>query len=62
MASNLFLTGPKRCGKSTLIRSCVKPYLERVGGFFVQRVMNGANCLAFRLLELSPQAEYEWAF
>jgi len=59
MSSNLFLTGPRRCGKSTMIRACVKPHLAITGGFFVQRIMSEGKCHGFRLLELSARTAYE---
>jgi hypothetical protein len=38
MTSNLFLTGRIKCGKSTLIKQEITPYLDDVGGYFVQRL------------------------
>jgi hypothetical protein len=34
MTSNLFLTGRIKCGKSTLIKQEITPYLDDVGGVF----------------------------
>jgi hypothetical protein len=38
MIRNLFLTGRIKCGKSTLIKQEITPFLDDIGGYYVQRV------------------------
>lgn len=59
MPHNFFLTGPKRCGKSTLLQKYVGPYRKLWGGYFVQRVVSGdGGSFAFRLVDLASQEDY----
>lgn len=39
MSKHLFLEGPVRAGKSTLLRQCLAPYRNLLGGFSVQRLL-----------------------
>jgi nucleoside-triphosphatase len=58
MTSNLFLTGRIKCGKSTLIKQEITPYLDDVGGYFVQRLFcSGENC-GFKMLEIANREDY----
>lgn len=42
---HLFLEGPVKTGKSTLIRRCIAPYMNRIGGFSSQRLwLKGKPC------------------
>lgn len=53
MALNLFFEGPVRSGKSTIIRRALLPYLENLGGFVVQRLLDENNApVAYRLIGL----------
>ncbi|MDY6827095.1 MAG: nucleoside-triphosphatase [Bacillota bacterium] len=58
MVKNLFLLGKIGTGKSTLIRNSLLPCLDQTGGFFVQRVLIGGVCVAFRLLPVTNAEEY----
>lgn len=58
MTKNLFLQGDIGCGKSTLIRQNLLPFLSRVGGFFVQRILIGEQTVAFRLLPVGKANLY----
>ncbi|MGI6258116.1 MAG: hypothetical protein ACOYJU_08610, partial [Anaerovoracaceae bacterium] len=50
MAQHLFLEGPIRAGKSTFLRHLLRPYMDRVGGFTSQRLLDGqGNTKAFRI-------------
>lgn len=53
MAPNLFFEGPVRSGKSTIIRSALLPYLDNLGGFVVQRLLDESKSpVAYRLIGL----------
>lgn len=58
MAKNLFLLGKIGTGKSTLIRNTLLPFIDRAGGFFVQRVLISGTCAAFRLLPVTGAEDY----
>jgi nucleoside-triphosphatase THEP1 len=58
LVKNLFLLGKIGTGKSSLIRENLLPYLELVGGFFVQRIFMGGSSVAFRLLPVTTAGEY----
>ena len=45
----LFLTGPPKTGKSTMLLSQLMPYRESLGGFYVQRHLKMGGCVAFML-------------
>lgn len=50
MVQHLFLEGPIRAGKSTFLRHLLRPYMDRVGGFSSQRLLdNQGNTKAFRI-------------
>ncbi len=50
MYRHLFLEGPIREGKSTLLRKVLKPYMRHVGGFASQRlVLPDGTTRAFRI-------------
>jgi len=56
---NLFVTGTKRVGKSTLLKECLYPYLNITGGYYIQRVNDeDSTTLAFRILDVSSQPYY----
>ncbi len=55
---HLFLQGPIGSGKSTLIREAIMPYLPRVGGFYVQRLLLDDSCRAFSLNPVTIPKEY----
>lgn len=46
---HLFLEGPVRTGKSTLIRQCIAPYIRQIGGFSCQRLWQDARPCGYRL-------------
>lgn len=59
MSKNLFLFGNIGAGKSTLIRECLLPYLNAVGGFYVQRIFCGNELIAFSLKPIADESSYE---
>lgn len=47
---HLFLEGPVRSGKSTLIRECLTPYRDEIGGFCCVRLIDDAgDIVGYRL-------------
>ncbi|HHY40021.1 MAG TPA: hypothetical protein GX502_02090 [Syntrophaceticus sp.] len=58
MKNNLFLTGRKMCGKSTLIKREIEPYLDAVGGYFVQRLFCSGEKVGFKMIELQDKESY----
>lgn len=53
MTPKLFFEGPVRSGKSTIIRHALLPYLDNLGGFVVQRLLDDAGVpVAYRLIGL----------
>jgi len=59
VSKNLFLFGNIGAGKSTLIRECLLPYLNEVGGFYVQRIFCGNELIAFSLKPITDESSYE---
>jgi Predicted nucleotide kinase len=51
MPANVFLTGPIRLGKSTLLSQVITESGLPVGGYFVQRLMQAGRTMAFRLAD-----------
>lgn len=50
---HLFLEGPIRTGKSTLLRECLRPFISQIGGFSSQRLwLHGVPC-GYRLTSAS---------
>jgi nucleoside-triphosphatase len=49
---NLFLTGPKHIGKSTILFSSLEELPVTLGGFRVDRVFEGRRLRAFRIIDL----------
>lgn len=49
----LFLEGTSRTGKSTLLRECLLPYKERLGGFSCQRLWEKDFCRCYRMIPAS---------
>lgn len=58
MTRNLFLTGTVKCGKSTLIKQEITPFLDDVGGYFVQRLLCSGENLGFKMLEITNSEDY----
>ena len=59
MAKNIFLTGTKGSGKSTILREILFPYRQLLGGYYVQRVTDPhSGRLAFRILDISTDPYY----
>jgi len=58
MARNLFLTGRVKCGKSTLLKQEITPYLGKIGGYYVRRIFCSGEHRGFRMMELSDQKSY----
>ncbi|HAV20939.1 MAG: nucleoside-triphosphatase [Bacillota bacterium] len=60
LRQNLFLTGPKRVGKSTALFSAVQQVSQghplTLGGFRVDRVFEGRRLRAFRIMDLDTSA------
>ncbi|MEA4921932.1 MAG: nucleoside-triphosphatase [Eubacteriaceae bacterium] len=49
---HLFIEGPVQQGKSTLLRKCLEPYKDRLGGFSSQRLMRAGEIpAAYRITE-----------
>ena len=50
MYRHLFLEGPIQKGKSTLLRELLAPYMNEVGGFTSQRLLDSeGETVAFRI-------------
>lgn len=47
---HLFLEGPVKTGKSTLLRQCIEPYIEKTGGFSSQRLWQDGRPCGYRLV------------
>jgi nucleoside-triphosphatase len=58
MIRNLFLTGRIKCGKSTLIKQEITPFLDDIGGYYVQRVFCSGKHCGFKMVELLDQESY----
>jgi nucleoside-triphosphatase len=61
---HLFLQGPRKAGKSTLIRGALLPYQTYVVGFAVQRLMENGEQIGFRAVPADgflPPLEAEYA-
>ncbi|HBG21743.1 MAG: nucleoside-triphosphatase [Syntrophaceticus sp.] len=58
MTRNLFLTGRVMCGKSTLIKQEVTPFLGDVGGYFVQRLLCSGENHGFKMVEIANSEDY----
>lgn len=56
---NLFLTGRKHVGKSTILFSALEEYPVLVGGFRVDRVFQGRRLRAFRIIDLDTFSSAE---
>jgi len=46
------------CGKSTLIKREIEPYLNDVGGYFVQRLFCSGEKVGFKMIELQDKESY----
>ncbi len=46
------------CGKSTLIKKEIEPYLSDVGGYFVQRLFRSGEKVGFKMIELQDKESY----
>ncbi|MCG8483447.1 MAG: nucleoside-triphosphatase [Clostridia bacterium] len=55
---NLFLCGPRLCGKSTLLKRYLEPCRQLIGGYFVQRLYLAGVCQAFRMVDINRSEEY----
>ena len=58
MLTNLFLQGPRRIGKSTLLRSVLEEIRGEVGGYFVQRLFCRGEHVGFRLVDVESREPY----
>lgn len=56
MKQNLFLTGPKHIGKSTILFSALEKYPVSLGGFRVDRVFQGRRLRAFSIIDLDTSS------
>lgn len=52
----LFLEGTSRTGKSTLLRECLLPYKEQLGGFSSQRLWEKDFCRCYRM---TPASDFQ---
>lgn len=50
---NLFLTGKKHVGKSTVLFSALRKFPATLGGFRVDRIFQGKRLCAFRIIDVS---------
>ncbi len=55
MTINVFITGQKRTGKSSLLQEIVKNFSASTGGYFVQRLFTGADFKAFRMVDFTKE-------
>jgi len=55
MVKNFFITGRKRTGKSTLLKSFIDPRRDKTGGYFVQRLFIKGDSRAFRLVDITRE-------
>lgn len=53
---HLFLEGPVQTGKSTLIRQCISPYMDQIGGFSSQRLWQNGRPRGYRLAPAGERA------
>ena len=51
-AKNVFVTGPPRCGKSTLIEKMVRQLGRPMGGFFTRQITEGGRRTGFSIITL----------
>ncbi|MGI5901072.1 MAG: nucleoside-triphosphatase [Desulfitobacteriia bacterium] len=58
MHKNLFITGPVRTGKSTLLKTMIDPFAFLTGGFFVQRLIIRGKTKAFRLVDIAAESYF----
>ncbi|NLF46726.1 MAG: hypothetical protein GX578_00235 [Clostridiales bacterium] len=62
MKKHLFLEGQIRTGKSTLLRDCLRPYRDNIGGFCSQRLIDeNGEAFAYRITDagiLDVEASY----
>lgn len=56
MPKNLFITGRKRSGKSTLLKTMIDPIIHLTGGYFVQRLFIQGESRAFRLVHITSES------
>lgn len=56
MPKNLFITGCKRSGKSTLLKNMIDPIVHLTGGYFVQRLFIQGESRAFRLVDITSES------
>ncbi len=59
MSRHLFLQGNIGIGKSSIIRENILPHLDRIGGYFVQRVFIAGRHVAFKLKPVRTAKDYE---
>ncbi len=52
----LFLQGPPRVGKSTILRNALIPYREKVAGLMTQRLFQDGNICGFRACAIGGEA------
>lgn len=51
-AKNVFVTGPPRCGKSTLIEKLIRQIDRPMGGFFTRQIQEGERRTGFSIITL----------
>lgn len=49
VTKNLVLTGTPGVGKTTLIKEVTLPYLDRVGGFYTEQILDGGKRSGFKI-------------
>ncbi|MEA4924520.1 MAG: nucleoside-triphosphatase [Syntrophomonadaceae bacterium] len=55
MPANVFLTGPIRFGKSTLLSQAISESSLPMGGYFVQRLIQAGRTMAFRVADIAHE-------
>ena len=60
---HIFLQGPSKIGKSTLLREALAPYVPLIAGFVVQRLTENGAVVGYRAVRIEgefppPEAEY----
>ena len=55
MGISILLTGPPRCGKTTLIKQVVAGYTDPSGGFYTKEICEGDRRVGFEVVTLDGQ-------
>lgn len=55
---NFLLQGDIGIGKSTIIRDSIIPYIDFVGGYYTQRVLDGEEKVGFLISPIKSKQDY----